>query len=113
MLPPSLPALKTKIQRVQYVTVLWTRAITAFPEQGLSPADYGWHADNNILKPTWFEGPAIPDCLFTNDDENSEEMEDNVDSDSEEETIDELMSDSDEAWSEESDSGEEPGDDVE
>ena len=40
-------------------------------------------------------------------------MEDNVDSDSEEETIDELMSDSDEAWSEESDSGEEPGDDVE
>ena len=88
MLPPSLPALKMKIQRVQYVTVLWTRAITAFPEQGLSPTDYGWHADNNILKPTWFEGPAIPDCLFTNDD---------VDSDSEEETIDELMSDSDEA----------------
>ena len=104
MVPPSLPALKMKIQRVQYVTVLWTRAITAFPEQGLSPTDYGWHADNNILKPTRFEGPAIPDCLFTNDD---------VDSDSEEETIDELRSDSDEAWSEESDSGEEPGDDVE
>ena len=59
------------------------------------------------------KGPAIPDCLFTNHDENSEEMEDDVDSDSEEKTIDELTSDSDEAWSEESDSGEEPGDDVE
>ena len=84
MSPPSLPALKMKIQRVQYVTVLWTPAITAFPEQGLSPTNYGWHVDNNILKPTWFEGPAIPNSLFTNDDENLEEMEEDLDSDCEE-----------------------------
>ena len=55
----------------------------------------------------------IPDSLFTNDNENSQEMVDNVDSDSKEATIDELMSDSDEEWNEESDSGEEPGDDEE
>ena len=42
----------------------WVNAGTASPGDGLLPTDYGWSVIDNLLKPTWFEGPAIPDSLF-------------------------------------------------
>ena len=77
-----------KTRRTQYVTAMWTRAVTNCPADDLSPTDYGWYVDNTLLKPTWFEGPAIPDSLFT---ENStQDMESEDDSDTESEADDEL-----------------------
>lgn len=82
LLPPSRPTLAMKIRRTQYVTTLWTNADTAAPGEGLSPTDYGWSVIDNLLKPTWFDGPAIPDSLFTNDSEPEDmEIEDESDYD--------------------------------
>ena len=90
LLPPSRPSIDMKIRRRQYVTALWTHAVTASLGDGLSPTDYGWSVNNNLLKPTWFEAPAIPDSLFTNGSNNAEDMdvEGDSESDLEEETID-------------------------
>lgn len=57
--------------------------MTPFPADGLSPIDYGWCVNDNLLKPTWFEGPAIPDSLFTNGIDNAENIEMEDDSNSE------------------------------
>uniref|UniRef100_UPI00358F9A5D uncharacterized protein isoform X2 n=1 Tax=Myxine glutinosa TaxID=7769 RepID=UPI00358F9A5D len=83
LLPPSRRTLDMKIRRTQYVTALWTHAGTASPGDGLSPTDYGWSVNDNILKPTWFEGPVIPDSLFANGRNNAEDMEVVGDSESE------------------------------
>jgi len=115
LLPPSRRTLEMMIRRTQYVTALWTRAMTASPGDGLSPTNYGWSVSDNLLKPTWYEGPAIPDSLFMNDSNYAENMEFESDSESdlEVETINELVSDSDgEAWSEDSDSEKEDRDYV-
>ena len=74
--------------------------MTEYPTDGLSPTDYGWYVDDGLLKPTWFEGPPIPDSLFTNDQEI--EIVDDSNTELEVEGDDEL-----EAWSEDSDSGQE------
>ena len=113
LLPPSRRTLEMKIRRTQYVTALWTHAMTASPGDGLSPTDYGWSASDNLLKPIWYEGPAIPDTLFTNGSNNTEDMDVEGDSEteSEVESISGLVSDSDgEAWSEDSDSEKEDED---
>ena len=39
-------------------------AVKACPTLGLSPTDYRWTMQDNLLVPLWFEGPAIPDALF-------------------------------------------------
>ena len=70
----------------------------------LSPTDYGWYADNSLLKPTWFEGPATPDCLFEEDSTNGHDIENEDDGDAVSEPDDELDV---EVWSENSDSQEE------
>lgn len=75
LLPPCRQTLEMKIHRTQYVTALWTHAMTTSPGDGLSPTDYGWSVSDNLLKPTWFKGPAIPDSLFTKGSNNIEDME--------------------------------------
>ena len=80
-----------KIQWTQYVTALWTHARTA-PGEGLLPTDCGWYVNDGLLKPTWFEGSAIPDSLFPNDN-------DQIDNESDSEVIDT----DNEAWSDDSD----------
>lgn len=80
------------------------------PGEGLSPTDYGWSMKDNLLKPMWFEGPAIPTSLFTDGSNNAEDIEIASDSacGSEEVTAEDYVSDSDgEPWCEESDSEEE------
>ena len=92
-----------KIRRAQYVATLWTNALSAFPSEDLLPTDYGWEESEGILKPVWFEGPAIPDNLFANNPPNATESEDGSDSAAE--------SDSDgEAWTDDSDSDSEKSD---
>ena len=110
LLPPSRRTLEKKLQRAHYVAVKWTNADTASPDQGLSPTDYGWSTDGNLLKPTWFDGPAVPDSLFASkDSENAEGDSDSDEKDVEDfETSDlEELSDynlfDDEPWSEDSD----------
>ena len=43
-------------------------ANTSSPDQVLCPTDYGWEVDGGLLQPTWFDGPAVPDALFSCDD---------------------------------------------
>lgn len=61
------------------------------------PADYGWSENDSVIRPTWFEGPATPDSLFTNDCNHKENMVDDDDSESELEieTTDKLLNYSD------------------
>lgn len=125
LLPPSLRTLEKKLQRAHYVTVLWSHANTASPDQGLSPTDYGWSVKSDLLQPTWFDGLPAPDSLFSShadggdvnidngDDSDSDEtiiLSRSEENDMETDDLDELsdhamsnMSD-DEPWSEESDS---------
>ncbi|KAK3883498.1 hypothetical protein Pcinc_012197 [Petrolisthes cinctipes] len=116
LLPPSRRALDKKLQRAQYVSILWNHANLACPDQGLSNTDYGWSANGNLLQPVWFDGPALPDALFTDRDNNKDDSNDAC-SDSDETTIVESTEDvdsdaddhiyhepsDDEAWSEDSD----------
>lgn len=101
-----------KVRRTQYVTVIWTQATVASPGSNLMPSDYGWHLKDNILQPTWFQGPATPSSLFRT---TSEDMEIDSDSDDtiitagddidfEPESLGELTDYEDEPWSEDSDS---------
>ena len=75
-----------------------------FPSVGLSPTDYGWKVHDNILKPIWFEGPAIPDNLFVMDESDRKDIGADSDLDLGLQPIDGVNSDSDEAWSEDSES---------
>lgn len=68
--------------------------------------------NDNLLKPVWFEGPAIPDSLFTDGSDNVDEVmvKDDSESGLEAEGINDMENDSDgEAWSEDSDSEEDDG----
>ncbi len=91
LLPPSCRTLAMKVRRTQYVAALWTRAATSTPGDGLSPTEYGWCLNDNLLTPIWYEGPAIPDNLFTSYIEDIEIMESELEVDSD-------------VWSEDSDS---------
>ena len=82
LLPPSRRALEKKLQRAQYVAVLWNHADTACPDQGLSPTDYDWSIEGSLLQPTWFEGPAFPDSLFAGSDNMAMDTDNGGDSDS-------------------------------
>ncbi len=104
MLPPCRQTLAMKIRRTQFVATLWTHAATPVPGDGLSPTDYGWCVSDNLLTPIWFEGPTIPDTLFSDNTSGNMEIEDG---NSELDTDDDLDTESDEAWSEDSDEEEE------
>ena len=104
LLPPTRRTLKMKVRRAQYVATLWSHAMLPFPSVGLSPTDYGWKVHDNILKPIWFEGPAIPDNLFVMDESDRKDIGADSDLDLGLQPIDGVNSDSDEAWSEDSES---------
>ena len=93
-----------KIRRANYVTMLWNRATTTHPSYRLSPCDHWWSLDEKgRLRPTWFEGPAIPNDL------NKRAPERDDDSTPECNQMDSHMlnsQNSTNAWSEDSDSDE-------
>lgn len=102
LLPPCQRTLEKKLQRAHYVTVLWSHANLACPDQGLSPTDYGWSAKGNLLQPVWFDGPAIPDALFRDGDDNESDIDSTEDEEDAADYIHLEISDG-EAWSEDSD----------
>lgn len=84
LLPPTRRTLEMKIRRAHYVTMLWTNATTATPLIGLEPYDYGWTSDvEGRLQPSWFNGPAMPDILYKNTDNEEEASSGDEDSDEE------------------------------
>lgn len=66
------------MQRAHYVAVLWCNANTASPDQGLSPTDYGWSVKDDLLQPVWFDGPATPSVLFTEENESGSDSDDTI-----------------------------------
>ncbi|MPC70324.1 hypothetical protein E2C01_064568 [Portunus trituberculatus] len=108
LLPPSRRTLKKKLLRAHYVTVLWSHANTASPDQGLCATDYGWAVDGDLLQPTWFDGPAVPDSIFPNgSDKDQTILTQSEETVMEMDTLDELSDYDqcdDEPWSEDSDS---------
>ena len=86
LLPPSRRTLDKKLKRAHYVTILWSHANLSCPDQDLSPTDYGWSANGNLLQPVWFDGPALPDALFTDRENNNDDSNDAF-SDSDETTF--------------------------
>ncbi|XP_068240150.1 uncharacterized protein [Palaemon carinicauda] len=108
LLPPTRRTLEKKLLRAHYVTVLWSHANTKSPDQGLCAIDYGWAVDGDLLQPTWFDGPAVPDSLFANDsDKDQEILSQSEETVMETDNLDELSDYDqceDEPWSEDSDS---------
>ena len=105
LLPPCHDTLEMKVKRTQFVTLMWKRAVTPYPGDGLSPIDYGWHLSDNLLKPTWFKGPVFPSCLFQNESSDVDETEVECDTETkmDDGDIEELVNDSDDdMWSEDS-----------
>lgn len=85
--------------------MFWTHAWSAYPGDGLLPTDYGWCLKDGILQPKWFNGPAIPASLFSDefmepDYESNDTIIINNDSNPEEESPDELSELDDEPWTE-------------
>ncbi|XP_063047206.1 uncharacterized protein LOC134440965 [Engraulis encrasicolus] len=89
LLPPSRRALEMHVLRARYVSIVWTLATLPCPTDGLSVTDYGWCVKDGLLQPNWFNGPSIPQHLFSAGTE-SHSQEDSTEEES------------DEPWSEES-----------
>lgn len=118
LLPPSRRTLRKKILRAQYVTALWSKANTANPNEHMSPDDYGWSRKEDLLQPLWYDGPSIPESLFTTNTDTRSEDHDNANADTEatfvysqeeDETSDDsdnMRESDDEPWSEDSESEE-------
>ena len=114
LLPPSRRSLHMHLLRAQYVTILWSRASSPCPADGLSPQENGWCKNNDILQPLWFQGPALPDTFLMTELEEDNDMIEERDAASEEESdvlattpdmVEVELSDSgDEPWSEDSNS---------
>lgn len=114
LLPPSRRTLEKKLQRSHYVTILWNQANLACPGQGLSPTDYGWSTNGNLLQPVWFDGSALPDALFNRQDNRKNDSIDACNASDETTIVDSKDDDvdvgdyfhpdqsDDEAWSEDS-----------
>ena len=67
LLPPCARTVARKLQRAQYVSVIWGTADSPYPGRGLDPLDFGWKLNNGVYVPDWFEGPAIPVDILTHD----------------------------------------------
>ena len=66
LLPPCTATLKKKIQRAQYLSILWHRADKQNPSDGLDPTQFGWKKDEKAFIPEWFEGSSVPMVLIQN-----------------------------------------------
>ena len=92
-----------KLLRAHYVSMLWARANTEYPCEGINPLDYGWSLENGMLIPTWFDGPAIPANIFCKPWERNDEEDIMLNEDIE------SGNENDEQWSGDSDSDDETG----
>ena len=54
-LPPCRDTLNQHIKRANFVSLLWSRAESINPSDGLDPLEYGWQLDdNNHHVPIWY-----------------------------------------------------------
>ena len=109
-LPPCEKSLAKHLQRVNYVSVLWSRAHLPNPGENIDPLNHGWMDIDDCYMPNWFEGDALPNNFtqttdaettaqnYTETNEYDEETEDGVQFDDLHEEANE------EVWSGDSDS---------
>jgi hypothetical protein len=65
--------LKIKLQRAQFVSIVWGRAHCAKPlPNSVNTIDYGWKMEDNMLVLEWFSGPIVPTSLTGSIDETVE-----------------------------------------
>lgn len=81
LLPPCKKTLINKLARAHFVTMFWGNADSPEPDHDLDPAQYGWKLEDGHYKFDWFPGPAVPEELFgeSNNDGNDEQPDENVD----------------------------------
>ena len=103
LLPPCQKILKNKVQRANYVSIIWANAGSPQPDQGLDPVQFGWKSYNGHFTPHLFPRLVEPDNLFkdvpdvrrTEITENAETSFVDLDTDSGPEWSDDSNSDSD------------------
>ena len=93
MLPPCQRTLEQKVNRANYVSLLWARAGSPKPAEGLDPLNFGWKERGSVLSPVWYIGPCVPEDVFAQPSEEEKDESDGVD-----------LEDTDEEWSDENDS---------
>lgn len=79
-LPLCAKTVHKRLQRANYVSIIWGKADLAHPRDGLDPLNYGWKEKHGCYIPEWFMGPALPDVLFK-EVKCKEEVEDDHESD--------------------------------
>lgn len=103
LLPPCENTLQKKIQRANYVSIIWGRSALPNPVNGLNPVDYGWRFEEGHFVHNWFDGSAVPNSLVKDDNDVAEELIDNEDV-----AIDDAFTDNqDEEWSDREESNDE------
>lgn len=72
-LPPCQKTLHQHVARAHYISLIWSRAHTPMPAEGLHPLDYGWkEGSGGQYIPNWYDGAPLPDSM-------SEEQESGLD----------------------------------
>ena len=98
-LPPCTKTPLNHIKRAQHVARMWNKADETNPTGEVSPADSGWKLIQDCFEPDWFPESSVPESLTC-----TSMPEDDTGATS---TDDE---ESDNAWSDDSDDGDDDGD---
>ena len=64
LLPPCTKTVHKKLHRTHFLSILWGNADSPYPGEGLDPLKFGWEQINGYYAPEWFSGPAFPNELF-------------------------------------------------
>lgn len=59
--------------------MIWSHGDNVSPTQDRSPNDYGWITNGELLQLEWYDGPAVPEMLFTNPEEDNRIQLDHTD----------------------------------
>ena len=83
-LPPCAKVLQKKIERSNYVEILWANADKCNTAENMDPKQYGWLENDVSYTPDWYEGSSIPNYIQDFNDYvsiHSDEAEDEIWSD--------------------------------
>lgn len=73
LLPPCANTVHNKLRRAHFISILWGSADSPHPGHGLDPLNFGWKEKNGFYVPEWFVGPALPDNLFQEEEQEEQE----------------------------------------
>ncbi|KAJ8031889.1 hypothetical protein HOLleu_25241 [Holothuria leucospilota] len=76
LLPPCANTVHNKLRRAHFISILWGSADSPHPGHGLDPLNFGWKEKNGFYVPEWFVGPALPDNLFQEEEQEDGSVED-------------------------------------